>query len=408
VLGRHTRNLAVLVALTAVALLGAAPADAEGTGAITGTVTDAATHLPVAGISVCAPAPAPPVESEEEEGAGEVAPPACATTGPSGEYTIGALAPGSYFVVFDYPLLQKSGTPQPNYIPQAYEGAYTEATAKQVAVSAGATVSGIDAALLVGGQIAGRVTDATSGAPLANAAVCALRKPAEALGDVACATTSAGGEYTISGLAGGSFTVVFFAEGHVAQAYNGAQRESEATLVAVTPGLLVGGISAALSPAPPQPPEPTPQGEHPGGAGAGSGAGPKGGSLGSRPTLSLRSGRVAVSRGAAHLVLSCNSTSRCRGRLALTVRIAVGRRHHRSPRLVLLGAARFSIAPRREATVAVVLDRIGRMLLQASHGSLAVHLSVRVLHPAPVRTQALLVHLGRTPLPSSRTRHTSR
>jgi hypothetical protein len=257
--------VAVLAAATLAAPgpLAAAPARAEATGAIAGTVTDASTHLPVAGIRVCAPPPPPAVESEEGEGVGELPPPACATTAASGEYTISGLAPGSYFVVFAYFPPLENNTPQPNYVPQAYEAAYTEAAAKKVTVTAGATTSGIDAALQVGGQIAGRVTDAATGAPLAGAGVCALQRPLETLGNFGCAVTGASGEYTISGLAGGGFDVAFFAEGRLPQVYNGVQTLSEATIVPVTPGQLSGGINAALAPAPPQPPEPAV--EHTGG-----------------------------------------------------------------------------------------------------------------------------------------------
>jgi hypothetical protein len=395
-------QLLATVALATAALavstpLGTAPALAEAPGAITGTVTDASTHLPAAGIRVCAPAPPPAVESEEEA-VGELSQPTCATTGANGEYTISALAPGSYFVLFAYSTLFEPGPPQPNYVPQAYEAAYTEEAAKKVTVTAGTTTPGIDAALQVGGQVSGRVTDATTGAPLPGAIACALQKPLETLGNFGCATAGGGGEYTISGLAAGGFYVIFLAEGHVPQAYNGVLQIPEATLVQVIPGQLSAGINAALSPAPPEPPEPNGGGEHPGAAGAAPAPGAGGGSsLGGRSTLALRSRVLAVSRnGVARVQLSCHATPRCRGRLSLSLRIAVGHARGRSARLVPLGGADFSVRAGHDATVSVVLDRLGRVILGASRRRLVAHLRVRLLEPAPARTQALIVRLGRT------------
>ena len=137
-------------------------------------------------------------------------------SGGSGEYTIGGLAPGGYWVVFNPPLIvTQTGftTSQSNFISEAYNGAYTEAGRHGGDRGAGAAVTAIDAALAPGGEISGHVT-AAAGAAIAGALVCAEQPGANALGRAGCATTSASGEYTIYGLAPGSYRVFFIANGY--------------------------------------------------------------------------------------------------------------------------------------------------------------------------------------------------
>lgn len=85
------RGLAALAPLIAVAALLLLPAAASATTTgIHGTVTNAATGLPIEGIEVCAEAGHP--------GKGE-----CASTNPNGEYTISVTANGRYYVEFSGP-----------------------------------------------------------------------------------------------------------------------------------------------------------------------------------------------------------------------------------------------------------------------------------------------------------------
>lgn len=108
-------------------------------GQITGRVTDASTHAPIAGVEVCASG-------------------SCATTGVSGEYTLSRLTSGTYEVSFFVE------SEKLNYLPQTRGG---------VVVKQGETTSAIDAELSAGGQIMGRVTDAVTHAGLTHINVCA-------------------------------------------------------------------------------------------------------------------------------------------------------------------------------------------------------------------------------------------
>jgi hypothetical protein len=210
----------VLVSMSgALALASPAVTMAETTGSISGTVTDATTKVPVAGVGVCA----------TFYGGG------CASTNASGEYTISGLATGSYKVEFR-PL-------SVNYLLQYYNGKANESEANPVSVTAGSTTSGIDAALQAGGQITGKVTDASTGAPLEGITVCAGNSSEP------CPITNSSGEYTIQRLASGSYRVAFHTGlNYVSQYYNGTSSYSEATLVGVTVGSTTAGIDAALQP----------------------------------------------------------------------------------------------------------------------------------------------------------------
>jgi 5-hydroxyisourate hydrolase-like protein (transthyretin family) len=122
-------------------------------GYISGTVTDAATGAPLSGVSVYV-----------YNAAGSRV--STAYTASSGVYTTSyAVAPGTYYVRTVY-----SGT----YVDEQYDNVpcpYSSCPATSgtgVPVTAGATTSGINFALAVGGRISGTVTDAVTGTPLAS------------------------------------------------------------------------------------------------------------------------------------------------------------------------------------------------------------------------------------------------
>jgi Carboxypeptidase regulatory-like domain len=109
------------------------------------------------------------------------------------------------------------------------------------------------------GAISGEVKDASSHDPLQGIGVCAISTNFELLSEeeeehsIGCATTAAGGEYTISELRPESYFVEFFAplEGklnYMTQFYDDELLPSEAAHVSVTAGGTTLGIDAELSP----------------------------------------------------------------------------------------------------------------------------------------------------------------
>lgn len=209
--------------VAAVVLLLPVVAGAASTGEITGTVTSAAGGAAIEGIEACALVPS------KEAG--------CASTNANGEYTISGLASGSYTVRFTVP-----DDRDLSYLTQYYDDKSSAAEAEPVLVTEGGTTKGIDARMAEGGQIAGRVISASGGAPLEGVEICALVGDQEG----GCAITGANGEYTISGLASGSYTVKFLAPGYIEQYYNGKSAPTEAEAVSVTAGGTRSGIDAQM------------------------------------------------------------------------------------------------------------------------------------------------------------------
>ncbi len=184
-------------------------------GEITGRVTEASGGAGIANVAVCA----------DNATAG-----GCGFTNGSGEYTIAGLPNGSYKVEFD-------AYERRNYLRQSDGG---------VSVTVGSTTSGINAALPTGGQIDGRVTKA-GGAGVENIKACATS------GEGWCGTTNANGEYTISALPSGSYTIEFFrdAEGgdYLPQYYKGKSSPHEAEAVSVVAGgSPTSGINVEIQP----------------------------------------------------------------------------------------------------------------------------------------------------------------
>lgn len=196
-------------------------------GTISGTVTDASTGAKLAGICVSAYDATLTYQGS-------------ATTSSTGTYKIVNLTPASYYVEF-YPACSGSS----NYLTQWYKNASTQAKATLVAVTAGHTSSGISAKLVLGGSIAGTVTD-TSGNPIYG--ICVL---ATATGVADSAPTGPNGTFVISGLKSGSYTVEFSSGcggtgSYATQWYNDSPTLAGATPVSVTAGVTATGINAQM------------------------------------------------------------------------------------------------------------------------------------------------------------------
>jgi hypothetical protein len=224
------------VAVTVPATTQGVNAELHAGGAISGRVTVAATHAPLAEAEACA------YEGEKYDG--------CAETNSNGEYTITGLATGSYVVEFS------SYAFESDYLNQYYDGKSSVSEAQQVGVTAGTTVAGINAELQSadqGGQISGVVTAKVGKAPLGRIDVCAESESAF-FGN--CVYTNSKGEYTITGLHEGDFKVSFYAEdceslpcttqNYVGQYYDGQSSYVDATPVPVVANATTSLIDAEM------------------------------------------------------------------------------------------------------------------------------------------------------------------
>jgi hypothetical protein len=164
-----------------------------------------------------------------------------ASTDASGFYSVEHLEPGTYTVTFE-------------------AAGYT---AQTTSVTVGEGVKELNAALTEGGKISGTVTDATTHAGLAKIGVYAFG-PA----GFGFASTNPNGEYTITGLGTGSYTVLFewqfseaeikefekaprFVPKYISQYFSGQISQATANPVAVTAGATTPGVGAAMVPSAP-------------------------------------------------------------------------------------------------------------------------------------------------------------
>ena len=208
------------------ALTGGVDAALVPAGAIAGEVTAAAGGARLENVKVCV------------LGGGSEAVLQCTSTNSAGEYSVKRLPAGEYAVAF-FPL---SG----NYVTQYYDGRYSLAGATRVSVAEGQLVEGIDAEMAEAGAIVGKVTAETGeGPPLGNVKVCAFSSSGES---ISCANSKASGEYELTRLPEGLYTVEFFSyEGiYVTEYYSEKFSFTEANKVLVRGGEATSGIDAAL------------------------------------------------------------------------------------------------------------------------------------------------------------------
>jgi hypothetical protein len=202
----------------------------EETGSISGRVTSAATG---GGLVASVRVSASEGFFEEET-----------TTNSNGEYTIEHLAPGKYSVTFEP-------------FEETFKGQSTTTEVKEGETTA------VNAALKEFGKISGRVTDAYTHVGLAKINVFARSSTGGGF-----ATTNANGEYTVTGLATGSYKVEFswqfseaelkefekaprFIPKYITQFFAGQVSEATANPVGATEGAVTPGINAAMVPSVP-------------------------------------------------------------------------------------------------------------------------------------------------------------
>lgn len=177
------------------------PANApQGTGAISGIVTDALTGLPLAGVTVT-------VWGGPSPGSAE--------TDASGAFTITGLSAGTYKAY-------TVGVPA-GYIPEVFNNVWCKWycdywLGTSIAVAEGVVTSGINFALERYGRISGMVRDASNGSPVEGAVV----RVYDGLGYFyQQALTDVTGAYTADQLIPGSYFLVAESEAHVDQLYQG-------------------------------------------------------------------------------------------------------------------------------------------------------------------------------------------
>jgi hypothetical protein len=210
-------------------------------GSIAGAVTDAVTAAPIANV---------PVTAHDASGASL----RTGMSDASGQYAVTGLAAGTYYlrtVTLGVYLNEiYADIPCPSCGVATSASISVPSGAASVAVTTGATTPGINFGLSPGGAIAGIVTDAATGLPLAGVSVSAA---GSADGG---ATTDAAGAYTITGLPTGIYRLwTRIIAGYLNETYNDIQcadfycSEALATGagVAVTAGTTTGGIHFSLS-----------------------------------------------------------------------------------------------------------------------------------------------------------------
>jgi hypothetical protein len=220
------------ISITAGATSSGIDASMQAGAQIAGKVTSASTNATLAGIEVCASRPNGSYVGR------------CVTTNASGEYVLPALTGGQY--TLRYSVAAESNL---DYLPQYYNGRSSLQQASIVSVAAGETASGIDAELQRGGLIAGKVTSAATKAIVAGVQVCPYASSGGYVGG--CTTTNARGEYTLSGLASGLYTVYFSSPyggslDYLPQFYGDEPSVSEGHKLSVTAGATTSGIDAEL------------------------------------------------------------------------------------------------------------------------------------------------------------------
>lgn len=342
----YSREEATSVVVTAGETATGIDAEMVEGGGITGTVTDAATKAPVEGVKVCAFDPSNYVTAGE-----------CASTSARGEYTIIGLPAGLYDVEFS--LFTNSG----GYLPEFYDDVLKRSEATSVSVALGATTANVNAEMNEGGQISGRVTAASTHAPIEGIRVCASAGEPES--SEGCASTDASGEYTITHLQPGSYRVNFSSNpegGHryVSQYYDGTELWEDAQLVTVAVGVTTSNIDAEMSDAATKVSE-----------------GPKIGETVTVATLKTPPSigtavagatTITSSDTAAVVVMRCTASGACSGTVQLIARLT--RKHmvkHRAVTRtwnVVIGESTFSIARGETATLHVKLNGEGKVLLR--------------------------------------------
>ncbi|MCP4701406.1 MAG: carboxypeptidase regulatory-like domain-containing protein [Gammaproteobacteria bacterium] len=158
----------------------------------------------------------------------------------SGDYDLDPLGSGVYRVGF-------ASSSKENYTEEYYPNASSVDSAGNVMVTAGETVSGINARLAPGGAVSGTVSDANSN-PLSSVSVSAYRQEGVNWVSNGYANTNTSGSYQVNGLVPGTYRIHFSPQGkYIGEYYQDAPDRDTGTDVTVTSGNTTAGIDAQLA-----------------------------------------------------------------------------------------------------------------------------------------------------------------
>ncbi|MGD9906022.1 MAG: carboxypeptidase regulatory-like domain-containing protein, partial [Vicinamibacterales bacterium] len=203
-------------------------------GTVTGTITDAATGNPLAGVTVTL---------WTRLSAGTINFVASAASDASGVYTVQAVRSGTYYAT--------TGNTQ-GYINEIFNDIFCTgscnatlavASGTGIAATAGAVTGGVDFGLLPGGRITGTVTNQTSTLPMANVLVRALAPVNGAMTAFGSALTNGSGAYAIQGLPTGSY----FLQTTTSAAINETYDNRPCATLTCTPAEAAGGDATAVT-----------------------------------------------------------------------------------------------------------------------------------------------------------------
>jgi hypothetical protein len=201
---------------------------------ISGTITAAATGAPVEKVEACA-------KLAELEPGPELNLERCAKTNATGEYTIDGLVPGQWSIYFYAEQAEADVVSAPYYAQPT------------LAVGSQQKLTGVSESLIPGGQIAGTVRAAGTGAPVGGVQVCVTM--ASSPTPLGCVHTPNSGAYRFTRVWPGSYKVVFSPEpsgtegpnSYPTQWWGGQSTFAAAAPIEITPPAIVNNIDASLA-----------------------------------------------------------------------------------------------------------------------------------------------------------------
>ena len=163
------------------------------------------------------------------------------STDVAGEYDLDGLAAGTYRIEFYVP----TGP----YLGEVYDDAADVASGTDIVVGEGATVTGINASLALGGHVQGTVTGPDGTTPLQGIWAKLYRDDGYGWNFVGSDQTDAAGGYDVDGLAPGTYRVAWYDNSltYLYEVYDDAADVASGTDIVVGEGATVTGINASLA-----------------------------------------------------------------------------------------------------------------------------------------------------------------